>query len=293
MLTAGEYTLRLTTPNGGFNLNWFKLTPTDEMPTGDIGTGSDTVLNVGEIISFNDMIVDYDLVDFGNNLSGITADPENSSNSVVSTTKGSDAAAGTTVASGQIIYPLSSTLTRISMRVYSSQAGIPVRMKLEESADSSRSVEAEALTTVANEWEVLIFDFSSPVAGSPELNASYSYDKLSVFFDYGSAGSGEIYYWDDVTFLDVYVPPVTMTANCWSVTGSWLRRPEPLVLATPRAAWLTGQLIVARYPFAPVCLTISSALLPRAGSRILWVTRPGLRAGRAMNLRAVQPCGTP
>ena len=223
-LTSGEYTLRLSTPSGGFNLNWFKLTPTDDMPTGDIGTGSDTVLNVGEIISFNDLIVDYDLVDFGNNLSGITADPDNSNNSVVSTTKGSDTAAGTTVASGQIIYPLSSTLTRISMRVYSPQAGIPVRMKLEESADSSRSVEAEALTTVANEWEVLIFDFSSPVAGSPELNASYSYDSLSVFFDFGSAGNGETYYWDDVTFLDVYVPPVTMTAEI--LQGDWVLAPE-------------------------------------------------------------------
>lgn len=224
VLTAGEYTLRLTTPNGGFNLNWFKLTPTDDMPTGDIGTGSDTVLNVGEVISFNDLIVDYDLVDFGNNLSGIAADPENSDNSVVSTTKGSDTAAGTTIASGQIIYPLSSTLTRISMRVYSPRVGIPVRIKLEESADSSRSVEAEALTTVANEWEVLIFDFSSPVAGSPELNASYSYDSLSVFFDYGSAGNGEIYYWDDVTFLDVYVPPVTMTAEI--LQGDWVLAPE-------------------------------------------------------------------
>jgi hypothetical protein len=221
-LLAGEYTLRLATPSGGFNLNWLKFTPTDDRPTGDIGTGSDTVLNVGEIISFNDLIVDYSLADFGNSISGITADPTDSNNSVVSSVKG-DAQGGTVVARGLIYYPLTSTLTRISMRVYSPLAGIPVRMKLEESGDSSHSVEAQVLTTVANEWEVLIFDFSNQVIGTLALDTSYNFDTLSVFFDFGSAGNGETYYWDDVTFLDEYVPPISLTTEM--LVGDWKLAP--------------------------------------------------------------------
>ena len=183
--------------------------------TGDIGTGSDAVLNIDETISFNDQLVDYALVDSGNNTSQITADPQEAGNSVVSSSKVSDLNAGTTLASGTITYPLTDTLTRLSMRVYSPLVGVPVRIKLEESGDASNSVEAEMLTTVANQWEVIIFDFSNQVAGTAALDASYSYDSLSVYFDYGSAGNGETYYWDDVTFLDAQPiePPATTGDN--------------------------------------------------------------------------------
>ena len=175
--------------------------------TGDIGTGSDTVLNIGETISFNDPIVDYALVDSGDNTSQVTADPQDIDNSVVSSSKVSDLNAGTTLASGTITYPLTDTLTRLSMRVYSPLVGVPVRIKLEESGNASHSVEAEMLTTVADQWEVIIFDFSNHVAGTAALDTSYSYDSLSVYFDYGSAGNGETYYWDDITFLDVPLSP--------------------------------------------------------------------------------------
>ena len=183
--------------------------------TGDIGTGSDTVLNIDETISFNDQLADYALVDSGDNTSQITADPQEAGNSVVLSSKVSDLNAGTTLASGTITYPLTDTLTRLSMRVYSPLVGVPVRIKLEESGNASNSVEAEMLTTVANQWEVIIFDFSNQVAGTTALDVSYSYDSLSVYFDYGSAGNGETYYWDDVTFLDAQPiePPATTGDN--------------------------------------------------------------------------------
>ena len=108
-------------------------------------------------------------------------DPSDNSNTVVSIIKGAVAQSGVKIASGQVLYPLSSTLTRLSMRVYSPTSGSSVRMKLEDSSNSAYSVEAEALTTVANEWETLVFDFSNPVEGTAELNTSYNYDSLSVF----------------------------------------------------------------------------------------------------------------
>jgi hypothetical protein len=46
---------------------------------------------------------------------------------------------------------------------------------------------------------------------------------LSVFFDFGSSGNGEIYYWDDVTFLEEYVPPITLTQAM--LVGDWKLAP--------------------------------------------------------------------
>ena len=222
-MIAGDYTFRIGTTSGGFNLNWFKLTPTSEVPTGDIGTGSDNILNIGEVINFDDILIDYKIVDFGNNASALSADPTDSSNTVVASTKGNESWAGTTIARGDVIYPLSETLTRLSIRIYSPTAGTPVRVKLEESTNENHSVETETLTTVANEWEVLIFDFSNHVPGTPALNTSYIYDTLSVFFDFGSSGNGQIYYWDDVTFLEEYVPPITLTQAM--LVGDWKLAP--------------------------------------------------------------------
>ena len=199
------------------------MTPTSEVPTGDIGTGSDNILNIGEVINFDDILIDYKIVDFGNNASALSADPTDSSNTVVASTKGNESWAGTTIARGDVIYPLSETLTRLSIRIYSPTAGTPVRVKLEESTNENHSVETETLTTVANEWEVLIFDFSNHVPGTPALNTSYIYDTLSVFFDFGSSGNGQIYYWDDVTFLEEYVPPITLTQAM--LVGDWKLAP--------------------------------------------------------------------
>ena len=223
-IDAGEFVLRVTTSSGGFNLNWLKFTPTDEMPTGDIGTGSDSVLNVGEIITFDDVIIDYDIVDFGNNISYLTTDPLDNTNTVVATTKGNESWSGTTIARGQVIYPLTETLSRISVRVYSPEIGIPIRMKLEESNNSANSVESEVTTSLANAWEVLIFDFNNEVPGTPKLNSNYIYDTLSIFFNFGSEGSGETYYWDDITFLDEYVAPVTLSREM--LIGDWKLAPE-------------------------------------------------------------------
>jgi hypothetical protein len=53
-------------------------------------------------------------------------------------------------------------------------------------------------TTVANEWETLVFDFATPTAGM--LDPSVEYGKASIFFDFGTAGNDAVYYWDDVQF---------------------------------------------------------------------------------------------
>jgi hypothetical protein len=199
-LEAGDYVLRFEAPGGGLNLNWIKLLPTDEMASGNIGTGVDDSLDVDEVINFNDLFINYDLINLGDSSSVLETDPTDNTNTVVSILKGTVAQSGVKIASGQVNYSLSTTLTRLSMRVYSPTSGSSVRMKLEDSTNSAYSVEAEAVTTVANEWETLVFDFSNPVAGTAELNTNYNYDTVSVFFNYLSSGNGETYYFDDIYY---------------------------------------------------------------------------------------------
>jgi hypothetical protein len=92
----------------------------------------------------------------------------------------------------------------MTVRVYSPAAGVRVRVKVESAADPSRSVETEAVTTVANAWETLTFNFANQVSGTPALNPSYNYNRLIIFFDFGLAGSAvgaRTYYFDDVLFV--------------------------------------------------------------------------------------------
>ena len=39
------------------------------------------------------------------------------------------------------------------------------------------------------------------------MNLSYTYDMASIFFDFGNAGTGSVFYWDDVSFLATNVTP--------------------------------------------------------------------------------------
>jgi hypothetical protein len=161
-------------------------------------------------VTFDDPAVTYTVTDFGNNQTVDAVDPSNNANKVKKTTKpqGAETWAGTTIGSPAGFtspIPLTATATQMSMRVYAPAAGIHVRLKIEVHTDNTKSVETEAITTVANAWETLVFDFSNPVSGTPAMNLSNTYDKASVFFDFGNAGNGKVFYWDDVKFLTTNV----------------------------------------------------------------------------------------
>jgi hypothetical protein len=88
----------------------------------------------------------------------------------------------------------------MSVRVYSPAVGIKVKLKIEDKTDPNKSVETDVLTTKANEWETMVFDFSNQATGTAALNTAFTYDKASIFFDFGNAGSGKVFYWDDIQF---------------------------------------------------------------------------------------------
>jgi hypothetical protein len=165
-------------------------------------------------VTFDDATVDYGLVGFGGaEASTIVADPTLPSNMVAKVIKSATAElwAGTTVTavtSGTQIgfssaIPFTVAEKRMNIKVWSPDAGIPVRLKVEDYTDGTKSVETEATTTVAGAWETLTFDFANQATGTAAINLAYNYNKASIFFNFGTTGAvaGEkTYYFDDVKF---------------------------------------------------------------------------------------------
>ena len=160
-------------------------------------------------VTFEDATLDYELTDFGGLVTSLVADPDDATNTVASSNKapGAELWGGTTVANTSgfdAAIPFTATDTQMSVRVYTPDAGIPVRLKVEDKSDATISVETEAMTTVAGAWETLIFDFANQVDGTAALNIANTYDKASIFFNFGTDGNtagDKTYLWDDLAFV--------------------------------------------------------------------------------------------
>ncbi len=168
----------------------------------------------GEIITFDESTPPV-LTGFGGAAdSTIAPDPADAANSVAKVVKevGAEIWAGTTVSNlaNQAIAKIgfSSTQKNVTARVWSPDAGIQVRLKVENATNGGQSVETEATTTVAGGWDTLTFDFANPVAGTAALDLAGTYNKVSIFFDFGTVGAGKTYYADDLDFtFDGEQPP--------------------------------------------------------------------------------------
>ena len=156
-------------------------------------------------VDFEDATVNYTLTDFGENSTVLGADPDDASNKVAITTKTPGAAtwAGTTVGTPfgfDSKIPFTESETMINVKVYSPAAGLPIRLKVEDHNDVTLTAETEAITTKADAWEVLTFDFGQVVEGTNPFNLATNFDMLSIFFNFGAQGTGQVFYWDDVFF---------------------------------------------------------------------------------------------
>jgi Bacterial Ig-like domain (group 2) len=180
----------------------------------------------------------------------VVADPTNASNMVARVTNGVGAQpwAGVTVSTGgQFSIPemlVTDTDTRMTARVYSPAVGIRIRAKAENAVNGAQNHETNAttLTTVANAWETLTFDFAvaSPTFdGGPTnpFNSADPYNKLSFFFDYGTKTNAApvIFYLDDIRFL--------------GSVGSALPFPPPVIAPTdlPPAPTLPAASVISLF----------------------------------------------
>jgi hypothetical protein len=159
-------------------------------------------------VTFESTTVDYTMSDFGGNVSTFTTDPVNANNHVMKSikTSGSQTWAGTTVGTTNgfaTLIPITTTKNKMTVMVYSPAAGLDIKLKLDDHTrpNAGYSVETDVLTTVANQWETLTFDFSKNSSGTPAFSSANKYDLVSIFFDFNVAGSGKVFYWDNVILL--------------------------------------------------------------------------------------------
>ena len=98
------------------------------------------------------------------------------------------------------------------MKVWSPRVGAKVLLKVENSGNPGINFEKEVATTVANQWEDLVFDFRS-------INASNSYNNIVLIFELGTMGDGSsnfTFLFDDLrqtNTVDELVLPLTFESS--------------------------------------------------------------------------------
>ena len=146
-------------------------------------------------IDFESETLDYAFIDFGGAINTIIDNPDpsgiNTSATVTEFFKenGAEVFAGTVIELGASID--FSQFQTFQLDSWSPTAGTTVKLKIENASNASISAEIDAITTVANEWETLYFDFSS-------ADLSQEYSKVVIFYDFGNVGSDTTYYYDNV-----------------------------------------------------------------------------------------------
>jgi hypothetical protein len=169
-------------------------------------------------IDFESSTLNYEFVNFGNANSSVVNNPyinaTNGSTKVAKMTKssGADTWAGSYLTVGN---PIDfSVMKKIKMKVYSPQAGIVIKMKVENATDATIFKESDVTLTTANSWQELTFDFTG-------INTANTYQKIVVFFNFGNPGVGLSYYFDDIqqtTGAEALALPLTFQSTTLNYT---------------------------------------------------------------------------
>ncbi len=197
-------------------------------------------------INFESPTLNYAFGDFGGVFTETANNPSvsgiNTSARVGKLTKtaGAEVWAGTTMALDQ---PIDfSVLQKISIKVYSPAAGKTVKFKLENLNNASISTELDAVTTVANEWETLTYDFTG-------INGANNYQRMAIFCDFGNSGTGAVYYFDDImqtSGVAQVVLPLTFQNNSLTYTFTGFGGSNASVVDNPDASGINTSSKVGR-----------------------------------------------
>jgi hypothetical protein len=164
-------------------------------------------------INFESATLNYAFTNFGGANTTVVNNPNvngvNGSAKVAKLTKntGSEVWAGSFIELGS---PINfATMQKIKIKAWSPQSGITVKMKLENLANPNINTEVDVINTTANAWEDLVFDFTG-------INNANNYQRVVLFFNFGNAGTGLNYYFDDVeltTGAESLVLPLTFQST--------------------------------------------------------------------------------
>lgn len=169
---------------------------------------------------------------FGNLGSAAVADdPVNAANKVGVIVKNvsSEQWGGATIyttAADKSVAPIDLTSTKtITLRVYAPAAGQVIMLKVENSVDGNKFMEAKATTTVASAWETLTFDYTTPTNGA--FDAAAVYNKVSVFPMFlQTLAADSTYYFDELKYTASSVtppppaPPAVTFSNGYTSTNT-------------------------------------------------------------------------
>lgn len=158
-------------------------------------------------VTFEGNTVNYTVTDFGDCVSTKIIDPTDAGNTVIRTVKPTTAPlwGGTTIGNPGFSssIPFTSTNRKMYVRVWSPDAGIPVRLKVEVVGNPTQSCETQTNTTVANGWQTMEFDFNNQASGTAAFNSAFTFNMASIFFNFGTDGAtagSKTYYFDNVSY---------------------------------------------------------------------------------------------
>lgn len=166
-------------------------------------------------ITFENASLNYTFIDFGNASTTVIDNPDisgiNVSARVGQSIKnpGAETWAGTTITLDEEID--FSTMQSFRMKVWSPAVGVTVKLKIENLDNADINYEVDAVTTVANEWESLTYNFSG-------ADLSQSYSKIILFFNFDVPGDGDTYFFDDITLtsdVETLGLPITFESNAF------------------------------------------------------------------------------
>jgi hypothetical protein len=157
-------------------------------------------------INFESPTLNYSFGDFGGANATVLNNPDISAGNTsakvgrLTKTAGAEIWAGTTLL---LDSPIDFTAQQqISVKTWSPVAGAVVKLKLENAGNANINVELDQVTTIANGWETLTYNFTG-------INNANNYQRIAIFFDFGNNGNGASYYFDDIQLTDG-VPQITL-----------------------------------------------------------------------------------
>ena len=172
--SAGEYTIRVIAKSAGAASTAYT----------EVVIVPDAADPIAFPIDFESFTINYAFGNFGNAFSTVIDNPDasgiNTSDKVGQLIKsaGAEDWAGSLLTMGEPIDFSSKKLFYV--KVWSPKVGAVVKFKVENKDDNTIGHEVDAITTVTNEWEELVFDFS-------DINLSETYQNVVLFFDFGNA----------------------------------------------------------------------------------------------------------
>lgn len=159
-------------------------------------------------------------------IAAISTDPTNPAVTALAVTRGRpDAPSGlwdysvlATLPEGSFV---SSGSKIVTVQVYSPLAGTPMRLRVHNTRSNyTKFVETEAVTTKANQWETLTFDFGKLASGSQAISSTTTYSTLSLIIEPGKASTGQKYFFKNFNIPGALIGKTALTTTSTSPSMS-------------------------------------------------------------------------